>query len=191
MAIRRVNDPQTGEWFDMDDGQDDDDGPGTPAPAAKGPAEYAAERKERRNSNAETIRAKDKEIAFLKAGLDPDSSPLKSDFFKAYDGELTVAAVKAAAEARGFVEVPDTPQTSQSQSPIQPGDTGRAPSPEEMAYMQSQAAGRIASASQGADSAYVNDMQRLQQAALNGDQAAMTEVLRQAGVPILHDGTPT
>ena len=42
-----------------------------------------------------------RELAFLKAGIDTESGPGKW-FAKAYDGDLTVEAIKAAAEADGI-----------------------------------------------------------------------------------------
>lgn len=50
--------------------------------------------------------ALERENAFLKAGIDTDDPKLKY-FAKSYDGELTAEAIRAEAEAAGFIGEPD------------------------------------------------------------------------------------
>lgn len=58
---------------------------------------------------------RDREIAFLKAGIDTDSAVGKM-FAKAYDGDLSAEAVKAAATEVGALK-PATPPPAQQQAP--------------------------------------------------------------------------
>lgn len=98
----------------------------TPEPEAQGPKELRefAERQkaeaEAARTEADTLRAQNRSLTFQAAGVSADS-PLGAMFDKAYDGELTVDAVKAA-----WSEV-----APPSAAPAAPADDG--PTPEELA----------------------------------------------------------
>jgi hypothetical protein len=53
-------------------------------------------------AKAKEAEAATRELAFVKAGVDPDSAAAKY-FVKGYDGELTPEAIRAAAEEAGLI----------------------------------------------------------------------------------------
>jgi hypothetical protein len=53
-------------------------------------------------AQAKEVEATKRELAFVKAGVDPDSAAAKY-FVKGYDGELTPEAIRAAAEEANLV----------------------------------------------------------------------------------------
>lgn len=57
---------------------------------------------------AEAGRKAQREVAFLKAGVDTDS-PIGKLLFKSYDGELDVEAIKASALEVGAIQAPTPP----------------------------------------------------------------------------------
>lgn len=57
---------------------------------------------------AEAGRKAQREVAFLKAGVDTDS-PIGKLLFKSYDGELDIEAIKGAAAEVGAIKAPETP----------------------------------------------------------------------------------
>lgn len=66
----------------------------------------AEARAEAQRNKGEADTAK-KELAFLRAGIDPNNlTPQQKLFVKAYDGDLTAEAVKAAATEYGVIETP-------------------------------------------------------------------------------------
>lgn len=70
--------------------------------------EWAALRraqKEAKKAQREAEEAK-RAMAFLKAGIDPDS-PKAKYFVKGYEGDIDVEAIKAEALAAGIIEAPD------------------------------------------------------------------------------------
>lgn len=94
--------------FDDDYGPDDNDGPDIDqAPAARNPLRQQLKRLERENKELKTKveagSAAERQIAFLKAGIDPDDAKAKY-FVKGYDGDLTADAIKAEAVAAGLIE---------------------------------------------------------------------------------------
>lgn len=107
--------------------------PSTHEPEAQGPKELRefAQRQEaaaaEAKAEADALRAQNRSLTFQAAGVSADS-PLGAMFDKAYDGELTVDAVKAA-----WAEVAPT-----SAAPAAPADDG--PTPEELASQQARAA---------------------------------------------------
>lgn len=94
--------------------------------------------KEAEAAKAEAQAAK-RELALLKAGIDLES-PTGKLFAKAYDGEASVDAIKAAATEYGLIGQSANPSTPAQAEPSVPAD--------ELAAHQ-----RIASASAGANSA--------------------------------------
>lgn len=80
-------------------------------------AKLRRERKAKEQAEAEAAKAK-RELAFLKAGLDPDD-PKTSYFVKGYEGEDTPEAIRKAAVEAGFLAEPspepvdDTPVNTQ------------------------------------------------------------------------------
>ena len=58
--------------------------------------------------NAEENVKLQRELAFTKAGIDTDADPRLTYFAKGYDGEMTAAAIRAAAEAAGFLTPAET-----------------------------------------------------------------------------------
>lgn len=59
-----------------------------------------------REARAEAEAAK-REVAFLKAGIDPDD-PQQGYFVRGYQGEVSATAIKEAAEAAGFIGAANT-----------------------------------------------------------------------------------
>lgn len=87
----------------------DDDDTADQAPPPKNPLREQLKRLERENKELKTKvekgSAAERQIAFLKAGVDPDS-PKAKYFVKGYDGDLTADAIKAEAVAAGLIEAP-------------------------------------------------------------------------------------
>ena len=123
-------------------------------------AKLRRERKAKEAAEAEAAKAK-RELAFLKAGLDPDD-PKTSYFVKGYEGEDTPEAIRKAATEAGFISEP-TPEPVDD-TPVQTQD-------------------RITGASQGAaeiDTA-VEDISK---AFNEGGMDALTSALRAQGVVV-------
>jgi hypothetical protein len=96
---------------DLDNGPDDQQ---------RTPAEWAAKRrsdKAARDAKAEAEGLK-RELAFTRAGLDPEKDPRLAYFIKGYEGEPTAEAVLAAAQKAGFVEPPQTGPTAEQQEAL-------------------------------------------------------------------------
>lgn len=107
-----------------------------------------------------------RELAFMKAGIDPEDSRMKY-FVKGYDGEMTGTAVRQAALDAGFLALPPD-QSAQSQ-----------------AIQNSQE--RVMTASAGAvmeDGSENAAYSRMAAAMEEGGSQAMLEVARQYGIPI-------
>lgn len=98
--------------------------------------------------------AAERELAFAKAGL-PLSDPKMGYFVKGYDGDLTPEAIKAAAEAAGFLAppAPEVPaeELAQHQQAATLAATGTISTPDESAQYQAELA---AAASQGRDAIF-------------------------------------
>jgi len=80
--------------------------------------EQAKEAKEARKAAEQAqaeLAALQRENAFRKVGIDPDD-PKTKYFAKAYDGELTAEAIKAEAEAAGFLAQPADPTGADEQA---------------------------------------------------------------------------
>lgn len=99
-----------------DDGEDDG---GPPPPQQQQPqrtnAEWAELRQERKSKREADARASaaERELAFFKAGLNPESDPRISDFVKAYDGKVDVDSIKQAAIDRGYLQATTPPSDQQ------------------------------------------------------------------------------
>jgi len=110
-----------------------------------------------------------REVAFLRAGIDPDDKRM-SYFVKGYDGELDATAIRAAAVDAGFIQ------------------QEQAPDPAQQAAAQSQQ--RVAQAAEGVVTQYDGQggVAALEQAYSEGGVSAMLDVAKQYGVPV-HGGT--
>lgn len=106
-----------------------------------------------------------REVAFLRAGIDPDDKRM-SYFVKGYDGELDATAIRAAAVDAGFIQ------------------TEQVPDPAQQAAAQSQA--RVAAASDGVVPQYDSQggLAALEQAYAEGGVGAMLDVAKQYGAPV-------
>ena len=108
-----------------------------------------------------------RELAFAKAGINPDDPRMKY-FVKGYDGELTAEAVRQAAVEAGFIQS----QTAQAA---------------QQANAALGAESRVAQASAGAimpDTGEDAALLAMEQAMEEGGVDAMLEVARQYGIPI-------
>ena len=128
-----------------------------PVPVFKTEAEARAARAER-------------ELAFFKAGLNPDSDPRISDFVKAYDGKIDAESIKAAAIERGYLTA-GTPPTEQQQQDLNAGRR-----------MEQAAAGGAAPAS-GLDA----DRAALEEAFSAGGREGAAAFLAGKGIPVTRD----
>ena len=101
--------------LDIDVDDDGNEFVRVPVDQAKNQRELARKAKENEAAALERDAAK-RELAFLKAGIDTDS-PVGKLFTKAYDGELTAEAIKAAASEIGLTqEAPAEPPAEQPPS---------------------------------------------------------------------------
>lgn len=111
------------------------------------------------------LAAAKRELAFTKAGINPDDPRMKY-FVRGYDGDLTAEAVRQAALEAGFL-------TNQGPDPVRQ----QAAAAQER-VMAASAGGIIEDSSE--EAAYA----RLEQAMEEGGVEAMLEVARQYGIPI-------
>jgi len=112
---------EDGNPFDIDDSLLTGESEPTQERAPQTNAEFAAIR--RANSDAKKAAAEadaaKKALAFYKAGIDPEKPGITSYFAKAYDGELTVEAIKAQAVADGILaEAAPDPQVAANQAAL-------------------------------------------------------------------------
>lgn len=148
------------------DGQQD--GPQTPG-------EFAALRRTKREAAkaAEEAKAAQRELAFMKAGLDPESSKVAGLFYKSYDGDLTKEAIQAAALEIGFKIAGDTSPEAQAA---------------EQAKQQNLAAQSAVAAAAGspeaAPTAEAVNRKGMTEALAAGGMDALTEYLATQGVPV-------
>ena len=117
--------------------------------------------KARKQAEAEAAEVK-KQMAFLKAGIDPDS-PKAKYFVKGYEGEINAEAIRQEALAAGIIEE----------------------QPEQVDQPALDAQDRIAAAGSGVGQ---GDMElavaQLDQAFATGGTAGMLQHLQQMGVPV-------
>ena len=157
-----------GNEFEIDDAllagdpEPDDRKPQTPQEwAALRRANTAAKRA------AEERDAAKREIAFIKAGIDPEDARL-SYFVKGYDGPAEADKIREAAIAAGFLQAP-APTEGQAQ-----------------AQVDLQAQQRVAAASTAAQAAPTADAaqrQALNDAYKAGGMEALTAAMAAAGIP--------
>lgn len=165
MAVRRLYDEATGEYLDV---ELPDEQPLTNQEA--GAVRKARADKEKAEADLALQR---KENAFLRLGLDLDK-PQVADFFRAYDGDLSTDALKAAATARGYLGQPEPEPVPDSGSP----------DPDQAAH---QAAQRIASASMGATPDLRSDQVKMAEAFQAGGADAVKDFLRERGMLVTED----
>lgn len=108
-----------------------------------------------------------RELAFTRAGIDPDDPKMKY-FVKGYEGDLSAEAVRQAAQEAGFLSPPS-----------------QAPDPSQQAATAAQ--DRVMSAAAGAvveDSSEAAAYARMEAAMEEGGIDAMLSVAREYGIPI-------
>jgi len=138
-------------------------------------SDFAALRKQTQATKQAEAKAaaKDREVAFLRAGIDPEAKEgIVGYFAKGYEGEMTPEAIKAAATAAGILQAP-------------------APTPEQIAAQQANqdalgAAGRISQAAGAQMAQPTTDMQTrqaMEDAYKAGGIEALTAVLQAQGIP--------
>lgn len=134
-------------------------------------AEWAALRREKRERGKADERAKtaEKELAFMRAGIDSSTNPLAAYFIQGYDGEITPEAIKAKAMEVGLIAPPAPP----------------APDPLREASL---AAGeRIAATAQGGGEVTPRGTAALDEAFAQGGTPAMIQAAREMGIPIQNE----
>lgn len=132
-----------------------------------GPRDLRAVAKRGKKALAENEQLR-RELAFTKAGINPDDPRMKY-FVRGYDGELSADAIKTAALEAGFL---------QQEAP--------APVPVAVEQADFSAQERVMQASAGAVAEDVTEaaaVARLEQAMAEGGVEAMLEVARQYGLP--------
>lgn len=169
MALRRLLDEETGEYLDVDL----DDGLESSPDKSRTNSEWAQLRQankkaEKAEADAAAVR---KELMFAKVGLDT-ADPRVSDFYKAYDGEVTADAVRAAAQSRGYLSEPGEAQPEE-----------QAPDTAALA-----AASRMASAAAGATPDLRTDQARMVDAFETGGPDALQDYLRGLGFAVVVEG---
>jgi hypothetical protein len=153
--------------------QYDDDGNliEPPAQEQRTNAEWAALRREKKGRETAEQAAKDaqKELAFMRAGIDSATNPMADYFVKGYDGEMTAEAIKAKAIEVGLLAPPAPPAAD----PLK---------------QESLAAGeRIATGAQGGGSVTPTGIAALDEAYVQGGTDAMIQVAREMGIPIQNE----
>lgn len=96
---------------------DDDDYEDSEQQEQRSNSEWAAlrqEKKARRQAEEQAQKAQ-RELAFVKAGINPDD-PRMSYFVKGYDGDISPDAIKQAAVTAGFMQAPDAPDPQVQQA---------------------------------------------------------------------------
>lgn len=154
----------TDTTLDIDDlGGEGEDGPKTPA-------EFAWRRKQEKavkEAQAEVAQVK-RDMAFIRAGIDPEAKGIASYFVKGYDGEITPEAIQAAAVEAGVLQAAP-------------------PSPEQQQAVEAQqAAARVAALGQGGEQApNVEDAQvsALEEAYAKGGLDGLAAALAAQGIP--------
>lgn len=164
-------DQNTGEWIDPQPADD-------PADGQRSNAEWAALRQANRaTKDAEAVvAAKDRELAFMRAGIDTTKDKKLEYFVAAYTGENTPEAINAAAVEAGFITVEVAPPTGEL-TPQQIQD---------QANLGAQA--RVAAASTGAAPPPLGAESTIIEAFHRGGESAMMAALADTGVGIAYEG---
>jgi hypothetical protein len=150
-----------------------DDGDGGDERPPQTNAEFAALRKQTQaTKKAEALAAAtQRENAFLRAGIDPESQGIASYFVKGYDGDLSKDAILAAATAAGIIQAPQPTADQIAQQQAQAD-----------ALAASQRVGLAANA-QMASSDDLTTRQAMDDAYKAGGIEALTAVLQGMGIP--------
>jgi hypothetical protein len=151
--------------------QYDDNGdliPATPPPDQRTNEEWATLRREKRDKEKAEGRAAqaEKDLAFMRAGIDTSKNPLAEYFVKGYDGEVTPEAITAKAIEVGLIAPPAPPE----------------PDPLKQASLE--AGQRIATTAQGGGSITPQGTQALDEAYAAGGVEAMLQVAREMGLQV-------
>lgn len=163
MAVRRLLDETTGEYLDVDIAEEQ------LTNEEAGAVRIARKAREKAEAEAAALR---KETAFLRLGLDLEK-PQLADFYKAYDGDLTPDAIRAAATARGYLGQPAEEQVPDSGSEQAQAD--------QAAHVAAQ---RIASASMGSTPDLRSDQAKLVDAYAAEGTAGVVDKLREMGFAV-------
>lgn len=142
-----------------------------PAPEAHTNAEWAALRREKRKGETAEARAlaAEKDLAFMRAGIDTATNPMAEYFVKGYDGEMTADAIKAKAIEVGLLAAPVPPP------------------PDPVKQESLAAAERISQGAQGGGSVTPVGTSALDEAFVQGGTEAMIEAARGMGIPIQNE----
>lgn len=120
---------------DTYDEYDEDEGQGQHSDSEWATLRRAQKAQKKAESEAAEAR---KQMAFLKAGIDPDD-PKTKYFVKGYEGEVTTEAIKAEAVAAGFLTIEEPPVDTEpidAQSRISNAASGIAETPMETAVAE-------------------------------------------------------
>jgi hypothetical protein len=159
------------DLYDEDGNLVEPQGTGGGQPEAHTNAEWATLRREKRERGKAEERAKtaEKELAFMRAGIDASTNPMAAYFVKGYDGDITPEAIRAKALEVGLIQAPPPPE----------------PDPVKQASL---AAGeRIATTAQGGGEVTPKGTAALDEAYAQGGTSAMIQVAREMGIPIQNE----
>ncbi len=112
----------TPDDYDSDDDEDESSDGNTVTLARKQIRSMERDAKQARKATEENQRLL-RELAFVKAGIDPDDPKLKY-FVKGYEGEITAEAIRAAAEADGFLTAMTTNNDATAQDRLSNASAG-------------------------------------------------------------------
>jgi len=155
----RKGSPAMSQQFD--ENYDDNDGHNQQNPEGIASLRAAADKGKKLEPENASLK---REVAFLRAGIDPDDSKL-GYFYRGYDGELKPDAIKAAAIEAGFLAPP-------------PAD------PAVVAHQQGQA--QVQAAAAGTEATYdpAGGQYAMEKAFAEGGIEAMIAVGKQYGLPV-------
>ena len=134
-------------------------------------AEWAALRREKKGKETEKARADalEKDLAFMRAGIDTSTNPMAGYFVKGYDGELTPEAIRSKAIEVGLLA--ETPP----------------PEPDPIRQANLQAGERQSTIAQGGGSVTPVGTAALDEAFVQGGTDAMIQAAREMGIPIQNE----
>ncbi len=162
---------QVDEFGDPLEDEGEDGQQGEQGGATHTNAEWAALRKERRERNkaAERADAAERELAFMRAGIDVEANPMAAYFVKGYDGEVTADAIRAKAQEVGLLQAPPPPAAD----PVKEAAVA--------------AGERIATTAQGGGQVTPQGTAALDEAYAQGGTPAMIQAAREMGIPIQNE----
>lgn len=164
-------DTETGEWIEPDQGGAPDQS-GTQRTNSEW-AQYRQVEKAKKTAEQERDSAR-RELAFMRAGIDPERDPKLAFFVKGYEGDLTPEAIRKAAVEVGFLAPPEPDQQAGEQQQQQAADLA--------------AAERVNNASTGAAPPPTDPSTLLQDAFNKGGKDGLLHALSQQGIPLANDG---